>query len=359
MAKARSRSAHVPRQRSDFESDSRSGTPSEIGSPLRRDVMSAAQRSALMSRIRGRNTGPEKRMRDILQALKVNFVEHDRSLPGRPDFVLTDQRIVVLVDGDFWHGWRFDEWKRKLSPGWRSKIASNIKRDLRNRKALRQAGWTVVRVWEHQLERSAILVRRRLKANLRRTAALRDLAQSDGSAKRRNCYTGRMNPRVLDMFCGAGGSSAGARMAGAGVVGGIDAWDVATETYADNFAGAKVQLRRMGPYSKPGKAFAEGEIDLRRRGDRRVGCRDRNLRGQLRRREGPAQANGTVQQARQGVCRGRDRSPTRIARMYEPQPRQGRGGTVRDQQRHVTLHPAVRRQTEAQVCGAGERRTAP
>lgn len=71
-----------------------------------------------------------------------------------------------------------------------------------------------------------------------------------------------MTLRVLDMFCGAGGSSAGARTAGADVAGGIDAWDLATETYADNFSGAKVQHRRMGPYSRPGKAFTEGEIDL-------------------------------------------------------------------------------------------------
>lgn len=71
-----------------------------------------------------------------------------------------------------------------------------------------------------------------------------------------------MSLRVLDMFCGAGGSSAGARMAGAVVAGGIDAWDVATQTYSDNFAGAKVQLRRMGSHSRAGRAFAEGEIDL-------------------------------------------------------------------------------------------------
>lgn len=71
-----------------------------------------------------------------------------------------------------------------------------------------------------------------------------------------------MSLQVLDMFCGAGGSSAGARMAGAVVCGGIDAWDIATGTFADNFAGARVQLRRMGPHSPPGRAFDEGEVDL-------------------------------------------------------------------------------------------------
>ena len=71
-----------------------------------------------------------------------------------------------------------------------------------------------------------------------------------------------MTLRVLDMFCGAGGSSAGARLAGAAVAGGIDAWEIATETYRDNFVGAKVQHRRMGPHSRPGRGFEEGEVDL-------------------------------------------------------------------------------------------------
>ncbi len=71
-----------------------------------------------------------------------------------------------------------------------------------------------------------------------------------------------MTLRVLDMFCGAGGSSAGARMAGAIIAGGIDSWEIATETYGDNFADAKVQRRRMGPHSRAGREFHEGEIDL-------------------------------------------------------------------------------------------------
>lgn len=140
--------------------------------------MSVEQRSALMSRIRGRDTGPEKRMREILQRLGVDFTEQAKGLPGRPDFVLTEPRLAILVDGDFWHGWRFDDWKHKLSPDWRSKIQANIRRDRRNRAALRADGWAVVRVWEHQPERSAPQVGRRLRDNLRRIAAARSLAKA-------------------------------------------------------------------------------------------------------------------------------------------------------------------------------------
>src|SRR5712691_1314485 len=68
--------------------------------------------------------------------------------------------------------------------------------------------------------------------------------------------------RVLDMFCGAGGSSAGAHSAGAKIVRGIDAWELATLTFQDNFTKALVETRELGPYSRPTSDMREGEIDL-------------------------------------------------------------------------------------------------
>jgi DNA mismatch endonuclease (patch repair protein) len=62
-------------------------------------------------------------------------------------------KIAIFVDGDFWHGWRFISWRLKLSPAWEEKIAANMRRDRRVRRALRLSGWTVIRVWEHQIER--------------------------------------------------------------------------------------------------------------------------------------------------------------------------------------------------------------
>lgn len=64
------------------------------------------------------------------------------------------------------------------------------------------------------------------------------------------------------MFCGAGGSSAGARMAGARIARGIDAWDLATLTFKDNFARATVETRELMPFSRPASDMGEGEIDL-------------------------------------------------------------------------------------------------
>lgn len=71
-----------------------------------------------------------------------------------------------------------------------------------------------------------------------------------------------MTIRVLDLFCGAGGSSAGARGAGAEIVGGIDAWALAAKTFEDNFSGAVVETRELFASSGPAKAMIAGDIDL-------------------------------------------------------------------------------------------------
>lgn len=71
-----------------------------------------------------------------------------------------------------------------------------------------------------------------------------------------------MGIQVLDIFCGAGGSSAGARLAGADIIGGIDAWSLAVETFQDNFSKAMVELRELDASSGPPKGFRDGQVDL-------------------------------------------------------------------------------------------------
>jgi DNA mismatch endonuclease (patch repair protein) len=118
----------------------------------RGDTMSAATRSAVMSRIRGKDTGPERFVAEYLSLAGLTFEQHVRELPGRPDIVLRDVRIAVFVDGDFWHGWRFPLWKTKLTERWQEKIEATRRRDQRNFRRLRQLGWHVIRIWEHQIE---------------------------------------------------------------------------------------------------------------------------------------------------------------------------------------------------------------
>jgi len=107
-----------------------------------------------MSRIRGKGTKPELIVAELLAQANLSWEEHAKDLRGRPDFVLRAARIIIFVDGDFWHGWRFPAWRLKLSEKWERKIEANRLRDARNFKALRRAGWKVIRLWEHQIKKS-------------------------------------------------------------------------------------------------------------------------------------------------------------------------------------------------------------
>jgi len=117
------------------------------------DIMSPESRSRVMARIRSRDTSPEKIICAELRRNRLRFLCHAGDLPGRPDVVFRELRVAVFIDGDFWHGWRFPLWKHKLSERWQRKIESNRDRDLRNQRRLRRAGWKVIRIWEHQIER--------------------------------------------------------------------------------------------------------------------------------------------------------------------------------------------------------------
>lgn len=132
----------------------------------RGDIMSPETRSRVMSRIRGRDTGPERVVELLLQDLGVDFETHVRSLPGRPDFVLVKFSLCIFVDGDFWHGYRFKDWRLKLSEAWDRKIAENIRRDTQNRRLLRAAGWEVLRIWEHQVKKSPSSCKARIKKRI-------------------------------------------------------------------------------------------------------------------------------------------------------------------------------------------------
>jgi len=103
--------------------------------------------------IRGKGTGPETTITGLLRRRRLRFETHAKDLPGRPDIVFRKRKIAVFIDGDFWHGWRFPLWEHKLTPKWREKIGKTRARDQRNFRKLRRAGWRVLRIWEHQVER--------------------------------------------------------------------------------------------------------------------------------------------------------------------------------------------------------------
>lgn len=127
------------------------------------DNKTREQRSWNMSRIRGMNTSPERVIRKLAYSRGLRYRTHIMSLPGRPDMVFTAAKVVVFIDGDFWHGWRFPSWRGRLSPFWQAKIDRNRRRDRLNFARLRRAGWTVVRIWEHEVKRDPVACVRRIE----------------------------------------------------------------------------------------------------------------------------------------------------------------------------------------------------
>lgn len=117
------------------------------------DTLSPAQRSQRMSLIRGKDTRPELWVRRALHAQGFRFRLHRKDLPGRPDIVLPKYGVVVFVQGCFWHAHHCQKGRvpATRSEFWQAKFEGNKKRDARNMRALRQAGWRVLCVWECQL----------------------------------------------------------------------------------------------------------------------------------------------------------------------------------------------------------------
>ena len=105
-----------------------------------------------MSQVKGRDTSIEKKIRSRLHGMGLRFRKHVKGLPGKPDVVFPRAKLVVFIDGDFWHGWRFPTWAASLPLPWREKIGKTRDRDRRNFAKLRRDGWVVIRVWQHEVE---------------------------------------------------------------------------------------------------------------------------------------------------------------------------------------------------------------
>lgn len=117
------------------------------------DNLTRAQRSLCMSRVRNANTSLEVLLRRELHRRGFRYALHRRDLAGTPDIVFLAAKVIVFVNGDFWHGFGYSRWGHKLSPFWRKKIELNKRRDRRNVRKLRRLGWRVITIWQHQLER--------------------------------------------------------------------------------------------------------------------------------------------------------------------------------------------------------------
>ena len=119
------------------------------------DVLTPEQRKRNMSRIRGKNTSPELKLRKMLWESGIRGYRVHYKLPGKPDIVFTRKKVVVFVDGCFWHKcpvcFRPPETNAEF---WNEKLQKNVERDLKVTKELEDLGWTVLRFWEHEVKKT-------------------------------------------------------------------------------------------------------------------------------------------------------------------------------------------------------------
>jgi DNA mismatch endonuclease (patch repair protein) len=115
------------------------------------DVHTPEARSYNMSRIQGRDTKPEMRVRKLLHSMGFRYRLHVKDLPGKPDLVFPRAKTVLFVHGCFWHMHRCKYGKPAPATNktfWAEKRRGNADRDKRNRRLLRADGWKVFEIWE-------------------------------------------------------------------------------------------------------------------------------------------------------------------------------------------------------------------
>jgi DNA mismatch endonuclease (patch repair protein) len=120
------------------------------------DIWTKEKRSKVMSKILSRDTGPEKRVRKMLSMLGFRYRLHEKKLPGKPDIVLRKYNSIIFVHGCFWHlhsKCRDGTIPKSRINYWKEKLSNNKARDARNIRKLKQMGWSVLRLWECEIEK--------------------------------------------------------------------------------------------------------------------------------------------------------------------------------------------------------------
>ena len=137
------------------------------------DTISKTERSALMSRVRSRNTKPELLVRSLVHRMGYRFRLHKQELPGRPDLVFSSKRKVIFVHGCFWHQHPDPECKGARQPKshidyWGPKLEKNMLRDKSACSSLEDLGWSHLVIWEcetKEIEKIQIKVKIFIESN--------------------------------------------------------------------------------------------------------------------------------------------------------------------------------------------------
>ena len=107
-----------------------------------------------MAKIKAQDTKPELKLRKALWNLGFRYRKNVKKLPGTPDIVFKKVKLVVFVDGEFWHGFDWEMKKLKIKTNrdfWIPKIERNMQRDVGNNTLLIEKGWKVMRFWEKEI----------------------------------------------------------------------------------------------------------------------------------------------------------------------------------------------------------------
>lgn len=131
------------------------------------DVLTPEQRKKNMSRIRGKNTSPEMKLRKLLWQNGIRGYRIHYNLPGKPDIVFTRKKLIIFVDGCFWHKCPLC-FKPPATHAefWEEKIQKNVERDKRVNEELEKTGWIVLRIWEHEIRKSPDAVLEKIRQYL-------------------------------------------------------------------------------------------------------------------------------------------------------------------------------------------------
>jgi len=116
------------------------------------DNLSREKRSKVMSSIRGKDTRPELAIRKLLWKKGIRYRKHDRTVYGTPDISNKSRKVAVFIDGCFWHGCNrcYKEPTTNVE-FWRNKINRNKERRRKVKWRLKNLGWNVIELWEHQI----------------------------------------------------------------------------------------------------------------------------------------------------------------------------------------------------------------
>lgn len=132
------------------------------------DVLTKSQRSFNMSRIRSTDTKPELTLRKHLYSSEVRGYRLHYKLPGKPDIVFLGARLVVFIDGCFWHKcpecFAIPKTRKKF---WLRKLNENRKRDKKANYLLNKKGWKVMHFWEHEIKSNPTKCVDNIKRNLK------------------------------------------------------------------------------------------------------------------------------------------------------------------------------------------------